>query len=91
MEQNLQKILELSLDIHYYYKYSESSFSYVSPALLEHFGIEPAALVGNNYHFFLENVHPEDRDLFESHWNYITQHPDSTSASCDYRCRTKSG
>jgi PAS domain S-box-containing protein len=93
MEQNLLEILELSLDIHYYYDTYESKYTYINPATKEHFGIQPDAVIGNDYNCLIEYIHPEDREIFENQWNSISynQHLNTKSVSCDYRCRSKSG
>lgn len=92
MEQQLQEILDLSLDIHYYYDVSESRFIYVNPALKDHFGISPGELIGKDNSFLVDLIHPEDRESFENHWNNscFDDQPNSKFTSSDYRYRTRS-
>ncbi len=92
MEQQLLEILEFSPDIHYYYDVSESIYTYVNPAIKEHFGISPEKITGCDYTFLYDIIHPEDREIFETHWaNPANSSNSSNIDSCDYRCRTSIG
>lgn len=93
MEQQVLEILEFSLDIHYSFNVSDSKFTYINPSIKEHFGIDPGSIIGKDPGQLLDIVHPEDRDIFEAHWNNFKNNTSIifNSNTCDYRCRTKTG
>jgi two-component system sensor histidine kinase/response regulator len=93
MEKELKEILELSLDIHYYYDLEKDKFIYINPSIKDHFEVTPDDIIGKHYSFLYDIIHPEDREIFESHWNSIAfnQQLNTKSNSTDYRCRTLSG
>lgn len=92
MEKQLLEIFEFSPDIHYYYNVSESRFTYINPAIKEHFGISPENVTGKDYTFLLDIVHPDDRDVIETYWANTANSSSLTNIdSCDFRCRTKIG
>lgn len=93
MEQHLKEILELSLDIHYYYEVPTARYVYVNQSISDHFGIAPNEIVGKDYTGLAEIIHPEDRETFETHWGSIeyNQTLNTKYNTTDYRCRTVAG
>lgn len=93
MERELREILELSLDIHYYYDVNKDIFIYVNNSIKDHFEITPNDIIGKPYTLLSEIIHPEDREVFETHWNAISfnQKLNTKSNASEYRCRTLSG
>ncbi len=93
MEQLSKEILDHAVDIHYYYDISKSEFSYINKAIKEVLGLNPEEVFGKDHTIFYDLIHPEDREIFESHWEKLTlpENLYSKSSSCDIRCRIKSG